>query len=563
MCPPTPPVHARLPGFAAVIDGLAAGLGIARNQEDALAGLGSIGRRIDAYSGSAHRPGRQDGILEWLAGSNGALRQRVNAQLLDAEAELTDARAIPLFTEATEAEGLKRFIEVWAAPWLAELLAAAREHPDSILGSARHLLEAHAALSTGEEGSYLAIWKAEVKRALPDGISAPEFRSMLARLDQRSRRKPASIEQDLVNLRLELAGAPLSPEALEATLDRVRRLYLAGMATMRLTAMAAPYMPEAELLALVSSRLPTGVQRDEEASWSMQPSRIDRYWDAFDPALTRWQAYARMLDPGGPADPADQRENWDVAGLQRLRSDAQVFDPRGLGLVTIDFLEGRWHLTQGHFDRAEHCLQRVVARAGGQQLGQIAAWAASFLVALRLTGPGPFRFEALSPLIRVRVDNMAQSPELVAASIPTPFSDWSPRPEPSFHDRQVMDCVADFNDLPRPPDGPVLCNPLARFDHELVTLIGQAGRTGASLAAARRSRPAIAGTSVKPYQLLRDHLFYRDALFRLNPVDLPGLDAYAMLPPADQLDLLSFVDPVQFRLDLESHRQGEGHRPDR
>ena len=58
-----PSFHARLPTFSAVIDGLASGLGISRNKEDALGSLGSFGGRIDAYSGSPHHPGLEDRLL--------------------------------------------------------------------------------------------------------------------------------------------------------------------------------------------------------------------------------------------------------------------------------------------------------------------------------------------------------------------------------------------------------------------------------------------------------------------------------------------------------------------
>lgn len=53
----TPSTYARLPTFSAVIDGLASGLGIARNKEDALVGLASFGGRIDIYNGSPSRSG--------------------------------------------------------------------------------------------------------------------------------------------------------------------------------------------------------------------------------------------------------------------------------------------------------------------------------------------------------------------------------------------------------------------------------------------------------------------------------------------------------------------------
>ena len=200
--------------------------------------------------------------------------------------------------------------------------------------------------------------------------------------------------------------------------------------------------------------------------------------------------------------------------------------------------------------------------ASGQQLGEIAAHAASLLIALQLTEARPLKFEALHPLLRLRIDNMRQLDQLYMASTPTPFSEWSPRPEPSFYDSHLMSSVALFNGWLCELGVSAICNPLQRFDASLEHLITQSRKAGARLNEAERTRPAIVGTSVKPYEMLRDHIFYLNTLFELNPPDLPGMDNYAMLPPRDKLRLLRFVDPDLFQLDLQKHHLSPWRHPD-
>ena len=548
-----PSAYARLPTFSAVIDSLASGLGIKRNKEDALAGLGSFGGRIDAYSGSADRSGLQDRILDLLAGSNEALRGLLQLRLLDVESELTNARALPLVTEATETEGVRRFIEVWVAPWIAQMLSDAHQHHGSFLESARLLLEVHAVSLTRETTSYLSIWKAAVKRAIPEGVSAPEFRSTLGRLDQRSQRKYSSIEQDLANLRAEMQSRFSSPQELDATVEAVRNLYLAGMVTMRLCAIAAEIIPEQDLLALVTSKLPTGLVRNGNAPGETQQSRIRVYRGYLDPSLRLSLEYERL---------STQTSNLDEVNYDKLRTESCAAAPSGLLMFVIDYAEGCWHLRHGRNDLADQCLQRVIAKADGRQLGKIAADAASILIALRLAGPGPFTFEALNPLMRVRIDNMPQLIELCSNDIPTPFSDWSRFRKPSFYDSHLMGCVAFFHDVTCKLGLSTICNPLQRFDASIENLIAKSRETGAKLKELERKRSAIVGTSIKPYQLLRDHLHYRSAVFGWNPSNLPGMDAYAKLPQPDQRRLLRYVDPEQFQLDLQVENLGLWRHPD-
>ncbi|MGB4064742.1 MAG: hypothetical protein WBK19_13050 [Azonexus sp.] len=549
----TPSAYARLPTFSAVIDGLASGLGIARNQEDALVGLGSFGGRIDAYSSSPHRSGLEDRLLDLLAGSNEALRSLVQARLLDAEMVLTDARAVPLVTEATETEGLRRFIEICAVPWIAQMLADARQHPGSVLDSARLLLEVHAPSLTGDTTSYLSTWKGAVKRAIPEGVNAREFRSTLARLDQRSQRKHSSIKQDLANLRIEMQSGFASPQELDAAVDAVRGLYLAGMATMRLCAMADEIIPEQDLLALVVGKLLVGQDRNGAPPVETQQYSIRRYWSYLDPCLTLSKEFDQL---GAQVNALDE------ANFDKLRADSRAVASSDLLMFVIDYAEGHWHLRHGRNELAEQCLQKVVARADGRQLGKIAADAASILIALRLAGPSPVTFKALNPLMRVRIDNMPQLIEMYIDYIPTPFSLWSPRPKPTFYDSHLMGCVAFFYKVTNASGVSAICNPLQRFDASLENLITKSRQAGARLTKVVRERPAIVGTSIKPYQVLRDHLYYRSALFGWNPSNLPGMDTYVKLPQPDQLRLLRFVDPEQFQLDLQAHGLGPWRHPD-
>src|ERR1700721_2649910 len=100
---------------------------------------------------------------------------------------------------------------------------------------------------------------------------------------------------------------------------------------------------------------------------------------------------------------------------------------------------------------------------------------------------------------------MQQLNELTVNCTPTPFSDWSPRPTPSFYDSHLMMCVAFFNSLPRAPNVSAICNQMRRFDASVENMIKQSGEVGTRMKEVDRKRPAIFGTSIKPYQVLRDY----------------------------------------------------------
>lgn len=543
----TPAAYARLPTFTEVIDGLADGLGIATNQDDALGSLALYGRRIKAYSGWGLRPGVERKVLKLLAGSNKTLRRLVRTRLLEAETALTNARAIPLVTEATEAEGKRRFIEIWAVSWIAQILTDARQHPESVLDSIRLLLEAHVAKLTSADQSYLSTWKAAIKKAIPEDANATDFRLKIDKLDQRSQRKLSSIEEDIAELRDDMGVA------FYAAAEAVRRIYIAGMVTMRLCAKASEIIPERNLLALVADNLREGLNKFGYASKQAQDIRILRYWEYFDPAFKMTNVFNQLSQPARHQN--DQT-------FDKLRADSRAVDPAGLLIPAIDFKEGYWHLCHGRNDQAECYLQKVVEYAHYRQLGVIASYAASLLIALQLIksegASGALKFESLNRLMRVRIDNMVQSLRECPDFTTTPFSDRPRRPKISVYDSHLIACVAYFNTLMESS----ICNPLQRFDACLEKLIARSRQPGAKLAERERRRPAIVGTSVKPYQMLRNWLYYRLAPFEFRQPNLPGIDAYLRLSQSDQLRLLRFIDPEEFKKDLKKHGLGSWRHPD-
>jgi len=548
----TPPAYARLPTFSAVIDSLASGLGIVRNKDDSLVQLYSFSGRIDVYSGLPHRTGLEEKLLELLAGSDKTLRRLVQERLLEAEAALTNARAFPLVTKKAEVEGLECFIKIWAVPWVAQVLVGARQHPESVLDSARQLIERYADTLTDEPTTFLSFWKSSVRKAIPAGIESGEFRTTLTRLDQRSKRKNESIEQDLASLRVEMRNSHLSPQELESTIRAIRQLYLAGMATMRLCSLAVDIISEQDLLALVFNALISVSSGKYGSPEELGEKQRAEYW--------------RQLDPLMVSDKYRQLSELDFRNvalkIDKLRENLRKKDPVGLLMPAIDFVEGNWNFFHGQVDSAKHHWERVVASSNNRQLGEVTAYAVSFLVALRISENDAIKFKELNPLVRVKIDNSPQLNEILLDITPTPFSNYSSRPKPSFYDSCLIECVASFNRFSRSLNISTICNPIARFDEGVEKLIIQSRNFGAKMTEKKRKLPAIVGTSVKSYQLLRDHFYYIDGLFTLNWPFPPGMTLYMTLPQHDQLRVLRFVNPVQFQADLKAHGITEWHHPD-
>jgi hypothetical protein len=558
--------YARFPTFSAVIDVLASGLGIARNKDDALSSLASFAGRIEVYSGSGPglglglgdgRPGLGDRILDALAGQDTQLRAVIQARLLDFESALSFVLAAPVLTMASEDEGFAAFLDVWAAPWIAQMLVEGREHPLSVLDASRALLEEHAAVlaqaQPGDEPRFLATAKRTIRQAIPEGARASEFLTIIGRLDQKSQRKLESIEKDLSHLVDEMRGSISPPQDLEVVVAQVRRVYVAAMVISRLCAMAAGVVDEATLIKSIVGRLHSGLDARQLTYEPYQEGRIRLVWSRLN-AISAYPPAVHFLFTLGT--------EWNKERFDKALGAARSADPDGMFSPFIDYMEGRWHLGHGHMEVADACFSRVVAASQERQLGSIASDAAGVLIGMRLAQPESAKHEALNKLMRVRIDFMKQRLEMHTTSSPTPFSSWSDRPEASFYDGHLMRSVGCFNGLPRAPGASGYCNPLQRFDEAIPALVEWANKKGAKLNQTERKRPAIAGTSIRPYQFLRNNFFYVCELFGGACPPLPGLDSYAKLPDDDQLRVLRFVDPDQFLADLTTHGMAGWRHPD-
>ncbi|GCD54567.1 hypothetical protein [Acetobacter pasteurianus] len=536
--------YVRLPVFSEVIDGLASGLGISRNKEDALAHHRSFDTRIKAYNGSDNRTGLEKQLLELIAGSDEELRKCMITQLINIETEITNARAIPLITDALEVEGLRHFIQIWVIPWIAQLLNAAHQYPKSILMTALKLLEIHIDCIDDCTRNYVDTWKRTLRQAIPDGVNVPEFRSILTKIDKRSQRKHSSIEQDLANLRDEIQSSIASKEEIDTIVDEIGKLYLAGMATMRLCAMAADIIPEYKLLTLLFDEIYTCILEMGDDQGEIRDNRIRMYWDYFDYDFTLSTKYKKISE----CVYCDSTEKFN-----QLRIKLHKSKQKSLCLPAVDFREGCWHLQHGRNDLAQKCFSNIIDVARNRQLGETASGAASFLIALRLIDSKTPKFQELTSLMRVRIDNMSQYDELKCAVTPTPFSQYSYPMKISSYDLHLIMCVEFFNNFLTQAGVSPVCNPLQSFDAALKNMIIKSREPDASLKKLERNKPAIVGTSIKPYQLLRESIHYRVALALFCSTDLLNLDAYDKLQSYDQLRLLRFIDPEQFQADLEEY----------
>lgn len=539
--------YARLPTFSAVIDGLAACLGIVGNKEDALTSFRTFDRRIAVYNSRSQSQGREDKILSALAGSDEVLKSLLWTRLGEIEGVFTDARADPMVTWETEKDGRRQFFEICVAPWIASLLVDARSHPGSVLDCARLLLEANAATGGNAPGKYLATCRAEIRRALPEGVRVADFRAKLNRLDRRSQRKHCSIEQDIAELQDELRRDISSPAELAELISAIQNLYVAGMATLRLCALVSDIISESEFLTLITDNLINERPiNNKKFPYKLDQEYLINYKFNLDPS----QIWSDMFDGIVSIDPRIKTTNYDA-----MRVDLAASTPKSILSPAIDYSEGMSHLYYGRNLQAEQCLRRVVESAGSRQLGEIAANAASILIALELTKPGPFKFGQFNPLLRTRIENMRQWDEFKMLFEPTPFSEWSSPPAISFYDSHLLMCVGQFNSVPRAEGNHIICNPLERFDKNLKSIVVNYDNPNATMKAAERNRPAIAGTSVTPYQLLRNLMHYYSALFWQSPAlpEMAGMEAYLRLPIEEQRLVLRFIDPDMFKLDLEAH----------
>lgn len=564
--------YARMPTFSEVIDGLACGLGVEPNKTKGLASKSIFNSRVDTYSGSMKEPSLKASLLEQLVGQNERTRKVIENQLDCIETEMTNVRSHALITDASEAEGLLCFIETWAVEWLAQALVDAREFPGSILDTARQLIEMYADCYQADiPTEFIGLWKAQIRNAIPKGAQSSEFRAHINKLNNKSQRKLVTIEEDISNLRHELRDGNLSTIEVEATIRNIRNLYLAGMDIMRFCSMAAKSIArisleneknemlesvsEQRLLELLSDAIDSLTTQPEQSRAAQEEQRLYECWQQLDfmHASAAFKDITLLNVTPERFSPTRLREIW----LEK--------DPYGFMTPAIDWIEGSWNFYHGRHDVAKKCWQKVIDRSHFQQLGETAAFAASALIALYLSENETLKFQELNPLANVAFNNTPQICELNIAAIPTPFSSFTRHiapPNRTIYDTCLIVSVFLFNTFIDGLELPEKCNPISRFDQQVESMIIKSRKFGARLPKNQQSMPAIHGMSVKPYQLLKHHHYYRDQLFGSNQPDLPGMNNFSHLSLNDQLRVLRYVDHISFRNDIKEYGMTGWSHPD-
>lgn len=96
-------------------------------------------------------------------------------------------------------------------------------------------------------------------------------------------------------------------------------------------------------------------------------------------------------------------------------------------------------------------------------------------------------------------------------------------------------------------------------------MVERSKKPGASLSAKLRRAPAISGTSVLPYEVLKFPEYF--LLMVMDPrgenrIETPGLEDYSRLGRDDQLRVLRYVDADRFRQDLAAYSLADWRHPD-
>lgn len=535
------------------------GFGISMNLENGLIDKTSFASRIDIYSGSTKHRNLEEILLTTLADSDEKLKRHILNKLRQTEKLLADARSQPLLTEMSSETGLSAFVELCAVPWFATLIADASWKNNSLIYYIGCLLEEHAC---SDNARYLDTWRYSIKRALPKGADTTEFRSILDRIEEKTQRKISSVEEDMMNLtdvlREHLQRFDSEKFDLEKCVKKIRNLYLAGMATMRFSLLAKKASLIQDPVTLLINRFRSG------PGSFLSSEGLDRFLLKSDERVDRDQKMLttqieifRQKVESRPLQESMQRlcqpfeHFWDESRFQLMLSDAKKGTALSIYEPYLNFAVGTFHLGLGRIDKASIFLKRVISFSDDRQLGWIGSIAATLLIALRISDSQIKKFEELNPLVKIRIESIEQDVELQAEVFPTPFSDYSNLPKLSIYDSHILSSLVYLKSFPRAPGVLLTTNPLKRFDDDLQAFFEEARILGARLTPKKANRSAIAGTSIKPYEVLVYKLYYLMKLDQMELTDLPFLMRFQKLLRCEQLRMLRYIDQDKFIQDIK------------
>ena len=553
------PRFARIPSFSMVVDALASALGIARNKADGLALRRSFDGRISVYSGDGGSHGLGARILDALADDDTIVRDYLENVALDLEEVLTNARAKVLLAQASEAEGYREFVQLWVAPEATKILLRAPGRTGAPLHAVRSLLTRHS--QDQAQADFLSTWKQAMRDTLVQDSCTSEFRATLDKLDSRSQRKSSSIEADLAQLKDALSCYIDCESELTKLITHTRLTYYAGMMILRLRAMAFGLgLNGDDLINSIAGSLAAVPEIKRCPNAAASDEWLTSFYERVR-GLRSKPAWLGMLNNAHALFMQDLNDASFKDALDEARRCA-VGHP---GLRLIDAIEAEWHISSGRSHAAAPLLRNVASLAEHTQIGGYALYAASSLIAMRIMDGETLKSAELNPLVILRIDSLPLSTTIELNEVPSVFKIFTPRPVLSSYDEHVLKSVALFNEIPRAPGAGGTCNPLAGLDQQLHLMVERSKKPGASLSAKLRRAPAISGTSVLPYEVLKFPEYF--LLMVMDPrgenrIETPGLEDYSRLGRDDQLRVLRYVDADRFRQDLAAYSLADWRHPD-
>ena len=522
---------ARLPTYTEIIDGMANGLGLVRNREEYLAELAQYDKRAALYTGSKSSRGLVEKILLQFCGKSAVFRHAVRTQLIDFEGFISELRSLPLHTDAPRNDGVRAFLDHIALPWAASALRDLDTLQSSPAWRASEIInEAERSRCT-----LLEAWKAHMKALIPPGLKVPEFRKAIGRATATSQRKIEGIEEDISNLADEISSSGL--EAKDEFILAARNTYFAGMALMRFSCLVRPYIEEAQLVTTL-----VGLINAED--YSTDPwEEIQKDLGHVDPpSLVRYVIHSAC---------------WDESLFEAALAQARQSSSTPSLSHYLPALRAYKHISHDERELAMQQLQLVLNAAGHRQVGEIAEWAASMLIALHLHTDAPKTHLALNQLVRTRIDNLAQREEMVLGIVLTPFSRFSARPEVDTYTQHMLESINRFLLHPRAPGVEVPFLYLDKLDRFLGACFEVENALPPGSAGPDTTKLVLPGVAIPAYELLRDIGFYRAYLSTDDAPVFEYVDRYLSSTDGVQLSILKRLDPIAFAQDMQRY---EGHR---
>jgi len=362
-------------------------------------------------------------------------------------------------------------------------------------------------------------------------MKVPEFREVISKATSTSQRKIEGIEKDIRILSQEISHLGLVEK--EEFVEKVRSTYIAGMALTRCAHAAKPYIEEAKMITSLveligkEDYLVDPKEEIENAVGHTEPSTI------FNEVIFG--------------------QNWDEVLVEAALTEARELCSIPSMSHYFPALLAYRHISRDEREPAMQQLQLVLDAANRRQIGEVAAWSAAMLIALHLHTSPPKKHLALNPLVKVRIDNLAQRVELVVPFIPTPFAQYSDVPEIDTYDQHLLESIRLFVSHPRAPGVEIPFLYLERLEKLLQIYLDTDAASGPRSVGLGSRKLVLPGVAISAYELVRDLAAYFNYLFTSDAPEMKHIEQYLRSSDASKQRILKLVDPASFERDLERY----------